>query len=91
MTIPFRIRQIKTQQFAMFPDLLVNGKDVSIQSEFNFGVNRKLSIRHNFYVINSIFLVHRFFLLVTYNLYIIFQKKEKYKVVIKFFLPYNKI
>ncbi len=43
MTIPFRIRQIKTQQFAMFPDLLVNGKDVSIQSEFNFGVNREIT------------------------------------------------
>ena len=43
MTIPFRIRQIKTQQFAMFPDLLVNGNDVNIQSEFNFGVNKEIN------------------------------------------------
>lgn len=42
MTIPFRIRQIKTQQFAIFPDLLINGNDVNIQSEFNFGVNKEL-------------------------------------------------
>lgn len=42
MTIPFRIRQIKTQQFAMFPDKL-EGKDVKIESEFNFGVNKDLS------------------------------------------------
>jgi hypothetical protein len=39
MTIPFRIRQIKTQQFAMFPDLLVNGEEVTVESEFGFGVN----------------------------------------------------
>lgn len=43
MTIPFRIRQIKTQQFAMFPDLMVNGNDVSIQSEFHFGVNKDIT------------------------------------------------
>ncbi len=43
MTIPFRIRQIKTQQFAMFPDLLVNGEDVQVESEFSFGVNNDLS------------------------------------------------
>ena len=54
--IPFRIRQIKTQQFAMFPDLLVNGKEVTVDSEFSFGVNAevknilcvtKLSYRQN--------------------------------------------
>lgn len=39
MTIPFRIRQIKTQQFAMFPDILVNGEEVTVESEFGFGVN----------------------------------------------------
>lgn len=43
MTIPFRIRQIKTQQFAMFPEQLVNGNDVSIQSEFSFGVNKDIT------------------------------------------------
>lgn len=43
MTIPFRIRQIKTQQFAMFPEQLVNGNEVSIQSEFSFGVNKDIT------------------------------------------------
>jgi hypothetical protein len=42
MMIPFRIRQIKTQQFAMFPDLLVNGKEVTVDSEFSFGVNTEI-------------------------------------------------
>lgn len=42
MIIPFRIRQIKTQQFAMFPDLLVNGKEVTVDSEFSFGVNTEV-------------------------------------------------
>lgn len=42
IAIPFRIRQIKTQQFAMFPDLLINGKGVAVQSEFNFGVNSEV-------------------------------------------------
>lgn len=42
MMIPFRIRQIKTQQFAMFPDLLVNGKEVTVDSEFSFGVNTEV-------------------------------------------------
>ena len=43
MTIPFRIRQIKTQQFAMFPDLLVNGEVVQIQTEFSFGVSNEIN------------------------------------------------
>lgn len=43
MTIPFRIRQIKTRQFAMFPDVLVNGKDVIVHSEFKFGVNKDIN------------------------------------------------
>lgn len=43
MNIPFRIRQIKTQQFAMFPDLLVNGKEVTVESEFGFGVNNEVT------------------------------------------------
>ena len=43
MTIPFRIRLIKTQQFAIFPELLVNGEDVQIQSEFSFGVNSEVN------------------------------------------------
>lgn len=43
MNIPFRIRQIKTQQFAMFPDLLVNGEEVTVESEFGFGVNNEVT------------------------------------------------
>ena len=43
MVIPFRIRQIKTQQFAMFPDLMVNGEDVKINSAFEFGVNKDVT------------------------------------------------
>lgn len=27
----------------MFPDLIINGKDVTISSEFNFGVNKDIS------------------------------------------------
>lgn len=42
MTIPFRIRQIKTQQFAIFPDKL-EGKDVMIGAEFEFGINKDVS------------------------------------------------
>ena len=46
MAIPFRIRQIKTQQFAMFPDKVNNGEQVTVQSEFGFAVNEDLlSIR----------------------------------------------
>ena len=37
------IRQIKTQQFAMFPNLLVNGDEVQVQSESSFGVNKEVS------------------------------------------------
>ena len=43
MSIPFRISLIKTLQFAMFPDFLVNGDKVIITSEFNFSVNKPLS------------------------------------------------
>ena len=43
MSIPFRISQIKTQQFAIFPDFLVNGEKVLVTSEFNFSVNKTLS------------------------------------------------
>lgn len=43
MAIPFRIRQIKTQQFAMFPDLMVNGKEVNVKTEFSFGVNSEVN------------------------------------------------
>lgn len=27
----------------MFPDLLINGQDVTIQSEFNFGINKDIN------------------------------------------------
>ncbi|MBO4805944.1 MAG: hypothetical protein J5554_07865 [Paludibacteraceae bacterium] len=43
MPIPFRIRQINTRQFAMFPDLLVNGEGVTVTSEFSFGVNNEVN------------------------------------------------
>jgi hypothetical protein len=43
MAIPFRISQIKTQQFAMFPDFWVNGEKVTVVSEFSFSVNKQLS------------------------------------------------
>lgn len=39
MGIPFRIRQIKTQQFAMFPDKFVSGQEVFVESTFHFGIN----------------------------------------------------
>lgn len=43
MKIPFRIRQIKTHQFAMFPELLVNGEEVKVQTEISFGVNNDVN------------------------------------------------
>jgi hypothetical protein len=43
MNIPFRIRQIKTSQFAMFPNLYVSGTEVTVKSEFGFGVNKNVS------------------------------------------------
>lgn len=43
MGIPFRIRQIKTQQFAMFPDKFVNGQEVTVESMFGFGINNDAS------------------------------------------------
>ena len=43
MVIPFRIRQIKTQQFAMFPDKFVNGQEVTVESQFSFGINNEAS------------------------------------------------
>lgn len=35
----FRIAGIKTQQFAIFPDKFVTGKEVRVESEFEFGLN----------------------------------------------------
>lgn len=35
----FRIAGIKTQQFAIFPEKFVNGKEVRVESEFEFGLN----------------------------------------------------
>lgn len=43
MDIPFRIRQIKTQQFAMFPDKFVSGQEMTIESTFGFGINNNAS------------------------------------------------
>lgn len=45
-TIPYRIKGIKTTQFALFPEKYINGKEVSIKSSFSFGHNENLdSIR----------------------------------------------
>ncbi len=43
MGIPFRIRQIKTLQFAMFPDLLAKGPEVNVRAEFSFGINNEVN------------------------------------------------
>ena len=43
MVIPYRIHQIKTQQFAIFPERLVNQSQVLIKSDFSFGVNKELT------------------------------------------------
>lgn len=42
MAIPYRIKQIKTKQFAYFPDNYINGKDVSINVGFGFNVQSDL-------------------------------------------------
>lgn len=39
MILHFRITEIKTQQFAIFPEKFVNGKEVNVESEFEFGLN----------------------------------------------------
>lgn len=43
MVIPYRIHQIKTQQFAIFPERFVNQSQVLIKSDFSFGVNKELT------------------------------------------------
>ena len=48
MVIPFRIHQIKTIQFAIFPELLISQEQVSFKSGVSFGVNKEMtSIRCN--------------------------------------------
>ena len=43
MNIPYRINQIKTVQFAIFPDKYVNGEDVSVNANFNFNISNDLT------------------------------------------------
>lgn len=43
MTIPYRIERIETSQFAIFPDKVVNGEDVSIEVNMNFSVSNNLT------------------------------------------------
>ena len=44
--IPYRIQQINTLQFAIFPDKFINGEEMSTQAEFHFGYTPQLeSIR----------------------------------------------
>ena len=43
MVIPYRIHQIKTQQFVFFPERFVNQSQVLIKSDFSFGVNKELT------------------------------------------------
>ncbi|MCR5817971.1 MAG: hypothetical protein K6F89_02575, partial [Prevotella sp.] len=43
---PYRIQDIKTMQFAMFPDKVEKGKEIRIDTEFGFAVsNQNDSIR----------------------------------------------
>lgn len=44
MKIPYRIEQIATKQFAMFPEKFVNGKPVEIKAAHNFGLQKNLSV-----------------------------------------------
>lgn len=43
MNIPYRINQIRTAQFAIFPNKYVNGDDVSVNANFNFAVSSDLT------------------------------------------------
>jgi hypothetical protein len=42
MNIPFRINQLRTLQFAIFPDKFVNGISVSVDTKVTFGVRKDL-------------------------------------------------
>ena len=45
-TIPYKIQQINTLQFAFFPDKFINGNSVQTNVSFNFGYSTSLdSIR----------------------------------------------
>lgn len=87
--IPFRIRQIKTQQFAMFPDLFVNGKEVTVDSEFSFGVNTEIK---NILCVTKLSYRQNENLLLTTEVHCIFdiredgvnQLKEQGRVVVDF-------
>ena len=89
MMIPFRIRQIKTQQFAMFPDLFVNGKEVTVDSEFSFGVNTEIK---NILCVTKLSYRQNENLLLTTEVHCIFdiredgvnQLKEQGRVVVDF-------
>lgn len=42
MLIPYKINQIKTQQFALFPEKFVNGNGVAVKAEYEFKVHTDL-------------------------------------------------
>lgn len=41
--IPYRISKIETKQFAIFPDKLINGSTLDIQTNYNFEIRSDLS------------------------------------------------
>ena len=43
MTIPYRIERIETNQFAIFPDKVVNREDISVEVNLNFSLGEGLS------------------------------------------------
>ena len=44
MRIPYRIVKIENQQFAIFPELFVNGEEVKVESSFGFSHSTDLSM-----------------------------------------------
>ncbi len=40
MNIPYRISEIKTTQFAIFPEKVQNGKVMNIRTDFSYGINK---------------------------------------------------
>ncbi len=40
MNIPYRISEIKTTQFAIFPEKVQNGKEMNVRADFSYGINK---------------------------------------------------
>lgn len=47
MKIPYRIERIETNQFAIFPDKVINGDGVSIETDMSFHLGDNLSALKN--------------------------------------------